>query len=74
VLAQPEGVPVVAHSQFYAAHFGVPRFWKNAIAAGDKKNEPGSQEQPSPPWMMPAPLAILAGGMLGLIAWAAGCT
>jgi formate hydrogenlyase subunit 3/multisubunit Na+/H+ antiporter MnhD subunit len=70
----PDASVVIGITSFYATHFGVPRFWKNAIAAGDKKNEPGSQEQPSPPWMMPAPLAILAGGVLGLIAWAAGCT
>ena len=26
------------------------------------------------PYKVPAPLAIVAGGFLGLIAWAAGCT
>ena len=56
----PDASVVIGIVSFYAAHFGVPRFWKNAIAAGDLKNELGSQEQPSPPWMMPAPLAILA--------------
>ena len=25
-------------------------------------------------WKMPAPLAVVGGGVLGIIAWAAGCT
>ena len=66
----PDASVVIGILAFYATHFGVPQFWK-ALSVADEKNEgPVSL----PPWKMPAPLAILAGGVLGLIGWGAGCT
>ena len=66
----PDASVVIGILAFYATHFGVPRFWKSASAADEKDAAPSAL----PPWKMPAPLAVLAGGVLGLIAWAAGCT
>ena len=64
----PDASVVIGILAFYATHFGVPRFWASPVV--DDKG----QAVVSPPWKMPAPLAILAGGVLGLIAWGAGCT
>ena len=66
----PDASVVIGILAFYATHFGAPRFWKSASAADEKDAAPSAL----PPWKMPAPLAVLAGGVLGLIAWAAGCT
>lgn len=43
---------------FYAVHYGFPK------PVGEK----------GAVYKVPAPLAVLGGGMLGIIAWAAGCT
>jgi chromate transporter len=64
----PDASVVIGILAFYATHFGVPRFWTSPVA------DDNGQAVVSPPWKMPAPLAILAGGVLGLIAWGAGCT
>ena len=60
----PDASVVIGILAFYATHFGVPRFWASPVV--DDKG----QAVVSPPWKMPAPLAILAGGVLGLLAWA----
>ena len=43
---------------FYAVHYGFPK------PVGEK----------GAVYKVPAPLAVLGGGVLGIIAWAAGCT
>ena len=67
----PDAAVVIGIATFYATHYGVPQFWKNAGVVVD---ETTGKEVTLPPWKMPAPLAIVSGGVLGVIAWAAGCT
>ena len=66
----PDASVVIGIAAFYATHYGVPRFWKNGGVGLDAEGK----EFTLAPWKMPAPLAIVSGGVLGLIAWAAGCT